>query len=160
MARLIGIFATVLLHLGALVYALWTVTPEQSIQSMDGDNRIIVEDAKNSGEVQVRLITEAEADAAQQRSEPGINGAPDDRICDGKDHTYFGIGLLHVPFGMRIISAPSSYPAYQAGARVDDVIEELYRIPGTDYMVLHVVRGEKHLQWRIRMKNICFKEQQ
>lgn len=89
---------------------------------------------------------------------PGINGAPDDRICAQQGKEYKGIGILHNIGSLVIASAPAEYPAYKAGARVGDFIHELYRIPGTDYMVLHVKRDGRFYKWRIKMEQICFKD--
>lgn len=88
---------------------------------------------------------------------PGINGAPDDRICRDQGQEYLGIGILHSLGSLSIMSAPAEYPAYKAGARVGDFIHELYRIPGTEYMVLHVKRDGRLIKFKIKMEKICFK---
>lgn len=157
MSNLVGIILSIALHLSLVVLAISSRDVEEETQSGGEVSRTVVE-REGGGEIEVHLLTEAEADAKSIGTYPGIDGAPDARICAGKDHTYVGIGIMHQPLGMEIISAPASYPAYKAGARVGDVIVELYRIPSSRFMVLHVDRAGKHFTWKIGMESICFEQ--
>lgn len=88
--------------------------------------------------------------------QPGINGAPDPRICSSKDQEYRGIGIIHSFVTQIVESAPAEYPAYKAGIRVGDQIMEIYRLPGTQYMMVYVNRDRKSLKFKVKMEKICF----
>jgi len=82
----------------------------------------------------------------------------DSKICDGKDNTYTGIGIVY-RFGSNIIThAPESYPAYIAGIRVGDMVvnDGFDLIKG--YADIEVKRGNELLKFHIKADRICYQE--
>jgi hypothetical protein len=145
--RTIGIVGTLAIHIALPVYLLWprTLPPPPPPPS---------EDPKP---IQVRLIPKRELSRELKPGEqPGINGAPDPKICENRDLSYEGIGIIHSYGTQLILSAPAEYPAYRVGARVGDMIIELYRIEGTRFVFLRVNRHGTYLNFKVPVEQICF----
>jgi hypothetical protein len=147
--RTIGIVGTLLIHLSVLLYLLWP-----SVHSPPPPPRSTPEEPKP---VQVRLIPKRSlSKELKPGQEPGINGAPDPRICENKDLSYEGIGIIH-SYGTELVtSAPAEYPAYRAGVRVGDMIIDLHRIEGTRFMFFRLNRHGVYFTFKVPIENICF----
>ena len=149
MKRTVGIIGTLVIHLALPIYLLWPRHPPPPPPASEIEHS-----------VRVTLIPKiSAAPAITEGDGPGINGAPDPRICAGRHKTYTGIGIIHGIGTLRIDSAPATYPAYKAGLRVGDQIVELYHeIGGSPYMRVHVTRNGQHLKFRIKVEPICYEE--
>lgn len=81
-------------------------------------------------------------------------------ICEGKDASYEGVGMIIQPGSNRVISAPPQYPAYKAGIRKGDRIADPYGPAARHGVVAFVVEGAHGARTvRIRMAKICFRPQ-
>ena len=147
--RTLGIVGTLIVHLALPVYLLW---PRDAVPPPPPPAK--------KGAVEVKLIPMSAVEETKIKGpEPGIDGAPDPRICSAQDKEYEGIGIIHQMGTWLITSAPAAYPAYRAGARVGDMIVELYQEEGgSPYMRLHVNRHGVHFKFRIKKEKICFNE--
>lgn len=149
MKRTVGIIGTLIIHLALPVYLLWPTKMYPVVPPSTSTTEHVVE-------VKLLPMTAAE-EAITVGDGPGINGAPDPRICAGKHKTYTGIGIIHGMGSLRIDSAPATYPAYRAGLRVGDQIVEIYKEDGNSpYMRVQVLRDGRHFKFRIKMEQICY----
>lgn len=148
--RVIGIVGTVLIHIIVPIYLLW---PKAQVPPQPPPP------PPTSKVVSVSLIPQSSSEDSRKGNDPGVDGAPDPKICADKDPSYEGIGITH-SFGTELVlTAPATYPAYKAGIRIGDMVVELYRIPSTNMMFVHVNRHGKHLKFKVKREKICFREE-
>jgi len=106
----------------------------------------------------VRLIPIAEQGIQQEKKPKGDFTVyeKDEVVCEGKDSSYLGIGLLF-QLGTGVVSfVPKQYPAYKAGIRVGDMMVDPWVTEVDGYMDIEVVRGYQHLKFHVKMDTICY----
>jgi hypothetical protein len=82
----------------------------------------------------------------------------DPGICAGHDKHFTGIGIVFSFGTNKVTSAPPQYPAYKAGIRVDDVLEDPWGITNTPYPIaVSVTRNGRKLTFMVKPADICFR---
>ena len=85
----------------------------------------------------------------------------DEIICDGKDKTYKGIGIIHsISSPYAVLHAPVYYPGYIAGIREGDLVlnPDVQTVNG--YVDIEVLRSHNGpLKFHIKAETICFLEE-
>ncbi len=89
---------------------------------------------------------------------PSSRPYDDEKICEGKDKNYVGIGMMIQPGTRRVINVPVMYPAYRAGIRPNDVIVDPYGpvIKDDGYIEFEVERDKVISRMRIKAEKICY----
>lgn len=152
MLSIVGIAATLLLHLALAVAALWV--PERP-KGASGPPLPVAAEPRS---LQVRLLPPDAATEEKQEGDSHMSAGIREEKCSSKGDTYLGVGIVHNIGSGIISSAPPSYPAYKAGIREGDALIEMYRLPSTNRMRLVVQRGGQTISRTIKMEQICFSE--
>lgn len=156
MSRLVGIIATLLIHL--LVVLLFLLHPRVYPAPPKKDSGNI---GKMQQAVSVKLIPLDQLHSDRtSNNQQGPTDVRSDHICMGKDDTYVGIGVTYSTATYLIISAPESYPAYKAGIRVGDMFIDPDIKPAADgYATINIMRDKVQLKFRVKFSSICFLSQ-
>jgi hypothetical protein len=114
---------------------------------------------KERDSLKVELISAAPPSVAKQLK-PGDKGyVRDEQMCEGKDNTYTGVGIMIQPGSDTVIKAPEQYPAYRAGMRVGDFIIDPFGVDIVDgYMTFKIMRHTEIMEFHIKVENICYKK--
>jgi hypothetical protein len=158
MKRVVGVIGTVLVHATVVLILLWS-----SIIKSCGDGESST--PSQPPLLEVRLISKSSDDISIQStlgkdSRMGMDGNPDPRICNDKDASYIGIGIIYSIFTAVVLSAPSDYPAYKAGIRVDDILLDPHTPADKDgYVIYRILRGKDQLLFRVKQERICYEEE-
>lgn len=152
--KIAGFVFSVVLHLLLLFLIL---PPEPKYPKLDPDPDSIM-----PMPVEVRLIPKFDPSLTSETKivDEGnrISYPIDDRVCNGKDKSYKGIGIIYNPGTHIITHAPEYYPGYKAGLRVGDFIVEPEVGPVGDYITFDVLRLREQFRLHIKTDNICFQE--
>jgi predicted metalloprotease with PDZ domain len=82
----------------------------------------------------------------------------DERVCDGKDKSYKGVGFIWNPQTNVITHIPEFYPAYQAGMRKGDMVINPENPISNDRIHFFVVRSHAQLEFNVKVDKICFQD--
>lgn len=79
--------------------------------------------------------------------------------CDAAGLNYTGIGITYSTFTQRIIDAPTSYPAYQAGIRANDTLVNPKSAPDAEgYVTVRIIRDDLEMVFKIKQTKICYED--
>jgi hypothetical protein len=154
--KIAGLTFSIILHL-FLLFLFLPLTPVNS--SPDPALNVT---KKESTPVEVKLIPMVKPPIASEtklsKKGKAISYPVDDKICDGKDKTYKGVGIIYNPGTNVITHAPKYYPGYIAGLREGDYILNPNSPTHDDYINFEILREREHLHFHIRMDTICFRQ--
>jgi hypothetical protein len=148
MQRRFGFIGSILLHGSIVLYLLWPraqqVPPPKPLPQASEETTT------------VKLMSVADSDKAIALGNQA--GGIDPEICADRDQRYIGIGITF-GFGTNLVlTAPPQYPAYRAGIRVGDMLEDPWAITNTPaWITVKVTRHDKKLSFRVKPSDICFR---
>lgn len=151
--KIIGIILTIILHLIVILLLIWPKSLEK------------VDEPPNSESIpkpfMVKLLPPTPPSITTEvlkGNTDSILYPTDEKICEGKDRKYTGIGIIWMPGSGMVVHAPEFYPAYKAGVRMGDLIvgpiEEL-----DGYVDFTVMRSNNRLNFHVKLESICFDEE-
>lgn len=151
--RVFGIIATILVH--ALIILPFVIKFQKLYPKEEHPD--------NDVRVEIRLIPLNKSQPKPTESgtwdTPTPQFAPDPRICEKRDSTYIGVGFMYTPGSNLIYHVPQGYPAYLAGIREGDILEDPFpERDKDDYEIVYVQRSQDHLHFRIKAEKICFQK--
>ena len=154
--KIAGLTFSIILHL----FFLFLFLPLAPVNSSPDPALNVTKKESTPIEVKLIPIVKPPIDPETKLSEKGkaVSYPVDDKICDGKDKTYKGVGIIYNPGTNIITHVPEYYPAYIAGLRVGDYILNPNSPVLNDYINFEILRQREHLHFRIKTDNICFQE--
>lgn len=92
---------------------------------------------------------------------PLENPITEKKLCSDNEDSYIGIGIVYSIYSMVILDAPTHYPGYRAGLRVNDTLldgpqSHKNAVVG-EFVTYRVLRGTNELTFRIKTEQICFR---
>jgi membrane-associated protease RseP (regulator of RpoE activity) len=153
-ARTVGLVASLLIHLLLAVLIFWHPTPPIPPPPPPPTQKEEL--------VQVRLLpppsTEPVVETEQQKNDR-MQAAARKEVCKGKDKHYTGIGIIWQPGSGFIIEAPEGFPAYGAGIRPGDILQNPYHEPDANGVVtIRIERYDKQLVFKVKQGKICYED--
>ncbi len=157
----IAITCSILLHF----IILFAVLPDKKTdsQTKPPENTISAEllspDTPSDEDKKEQTIRMLKGDIYYRADDKPAIDKVDAAMCDGKDNTYIGAGIMIQPGTDLVTSAPPQYPAYKSGIRVGDKLVDPF---GSDvmpdgYIDFTVLRGTELITFHIKAENICYK---
>lgn len=145
--RLTGAVGSLIVHALVVLMFVWHAPTTQDSPLVDVPHPADVLKDKPSDSVQVTVI--------------GATGIPmsdpNDEACTKDDETYMGIGIIYWPATGIVLKAPHQYPAYKAGIREGDVLNDIHAKPDKDGYVTHELNRLGHeLTFSAKQELICF----
>jgi hypothetical protein len=148
----IGLAASLVIHLLVAVLLFWHPTPP--IPPPPPPSQM--------GELLVKLLPPPSMEPVvetQQQKNDRVQAAARKEMCKEKDKHYIGIGIIWQPGSGFIIDAPEGFPAYSAGIRPGDILQNQYHEPDANGIVtIRIDRYSKQFVFKIKQGKICYEE--
>lgn len=147
-SRAVGLAVSLALHVLLLVIVLGR-TPDPKEEENPRQLPVSVELLPLTSQNTVEPVENESTGEAQ------VDGIKTEQVCDSENETYMGVGITYAPFSGEILSAPSDYPAYKAGLRPGDIIQERNKT-ANGWVTYDILREGKNLSFQMKEQPICF----
>lgn len=157
MKRIIGLLGTLMIHLAVAASFVSCPAPSKPRpQGEDGDKRNItfLELKKEVPREPHQSLPETAAPTLLPIEPPAV------MYCEQGAESYEGVGIRYWSRNGVVLEAPPSYPGYQAGIRVGDIILTP-NPPNVDgYMTFSVQQDRSVISLKIKVTTVCFNVQE